>query len=100
MFEAEEAVGETYAAKYDVGMGKYKFASLLCCCFNLSLFLLLFVLIFSFSTGGAVYTTVVGEDTRMDVALLCVPTPKAELRICASLEKNAPVPDGYRLMTA
>ena len=69
MFEAEEAVGETYAAKYDVGMGKYKFASLLCCCFNLSLFLLLFVLIFSFSTGGKVYTTVVGEDTRMDVAL-------------------------------
>ena len=79
-------------------MGKYKFGTMLCCLFNFALTVLIFVLMFSFISGGKVYVSVVGEDLRFDNALECVPTPKADNRVCGVLEKNEPIPDGWRLM--
>ena len=80
-------------------MGKFKFGTLLCCVFNCALFILLIVLVGSFISGGRVYTTVVGEDTRYEDALACVPTPKSENRVCGILGKGEPMPAGYRVMT-
>ena len=42
------------------GMGKYKFGTMLCCLFNFALTVLIFVLLFSFMSGGKVYVSVVG----------------------------------------
>ena len=81
-------------------MGKYKFGTMLCCLFNFALTVLIAVLLFSFISGGKVYVSVVGEDLRFDNALECVPTPKADNRVCGVLEKNEPVPAGWRLMAS
>ena len=82
------------------GMGKYKYGTMLCCFFNFALTVLIVVLLFSFISGGKVYVSVVGEDLRFENALECVPTPKADNRVCGVLEKNAPIPAGWRLMAS
>ena len=83
----------------DKVIGPYKFGTILCCIFNLALFILLVTLMWSFMTGGRVYTTVVGEDTRYDEALACVPFKGDEEKVCGILGKSEPMPEGYRMMT-
>ena len=96
--DEEDKSKEEDEVPINYGMGKYKFGTMLCCLFNFALTVLIFVLMFSFISGGKVYVSVVGEDLRFETALECVPTPKADNRVCGVLEKNEPIPDGWRLM--